>query len=44
MTPKTVNSLAEIAGHEGDEEPWNVLYDADEVPYSPPLFPPVSSS
>jgi len=35
--PKTVNSLAEIAGHEGDEEPWNVLYDADEVPYSPPL-------
>lgn len=39
MTPKTVNSLAEIAGHEGDEEPWNVLYDADEVPYSPPSLP-----
>ncbi|KAJ3567202.1 hypothetical protein NP233_g6519 [Leucocoprinus birnbaumii] len=33
MTPKTVNSLAAIAGHEGDEEPWNVSYDADEVPY-----------
>jgi hypothetical protein len=32
MTPKTVNSLAAIAGHEGDEEPWNVSYDADEVP------------
>ncbi|GLB34743.1 putative YTH-domain-containing protein [Lyophyllum shimeji] len=24
MTPKTVNSLAAIAGHEGDEEPWNI--------------------
>ncbi|KAG6837259.1 hypothetical protein H0H93_012264 [Arthromyces matolae] len=23
-TPKTVNSLAAIAGHEGDEEPWNI--------------------
>lgn len=23
-TPKTVNSLAAIAGHEGDEEPWNL--------------------
>jgi len=33
MTPKTVNSLAEIAGHEGDEEPWNVQYDVDEVPH-----------
>ncbi|KXN93392.1 YTH domain family protein 2 [Leucoagaricus sp. SymC.cos] len=30
MTPKTINSLAAIAGHEGDEEPWNVSYDADE--------------
>lgn len=33
MTPKTVNSLAAIAGHEGDEEPWNVSYGAEEVPY-----------
>lgn len=24
LTPKTVNSLAAIAGHEGDEEPWNI--------------------
>lgn len=31
MTPKTVNSLAAIAGHEGDEEPWNTPYDAEEV-------------
>ena len=23
-TPKTINSLAAIAGHEGDEEPWNI--------------------
>lgn len=23
-TPKTVNSLAAITGHEGDEEPWNI--------------------
>ncbi|KIK08160.1 hypothetical protein K443DRAFT_672643 [Laccaria amethystina LaAM-08-1] len=24
LTPKSVNSLAAIAGHEGDEEPWNL--------------------
>jgi hypothetical protein len=25
LTPKTaINSLAAIAGHEGDEEPWNI--------------------
>ncbi|KAG6865942.1 hypothetical protein C0991_010443 [Blastosporella zonata] len=31
-TPKTVNSLAAIAGHEGDEEPWNIAgaYAVDE--------------
>ncbi|KAG6862092.1 hypothetical protein C0995_007222 [Termitomyces sp. Mi166 len=23
-TPKAINSLAAIAGHEGDEEPWNI--------------------
>ncbi|KJA27080.1 hypothetical protein HYPSUDRAFT_198379 [Hypholoma sublateritium FD-334 SS-4] len=30
-TPKTVNSLAAIAGNEGDEEPWKFdAYDVDE--------------
>ncbi|RDB20982.1 YTH domain-containing family protein 1 [Hypsizygus marmoreus] len=32
LTPKTVNSLAAIAGHEGDEEPWNIAggYSAED--------------
>ncbi|KAF9448880.1 YTH-domain-containing protein [Macrolepiota fuliginosa MF-IS2] len=37
MTPKTVNSLAAIAGHEGDEEPWNVSYGAEEPSPSEPI-------
>lgn len=39
MTPKTVNSLAAIAGHEGDEEPWNVTYGAEEVRHFSPSLP-----
>lgn len=37
LTPKTVNSLAAIAGNEGDEEPWKFgSYDVedDEVTFS----------
>jgi hypothetical protein len=31
LTPKTVNSLAAIAGNEGDEEPWKFgSYDVDD--------------
>jgi hypothetical protein len=31
LTPKTVNSLAAIAGNEGDEEPWKFgSYDVEE--------------
>ena len=29
-TPKTVNSLAAIAGNEGDEEPWKFASYADD--------------
>ncbi|KIL69964.1 hypothetical protein M378DRAFT_157214 [Amanita muscaria Koide BX008] len=41
--PKTVNSLAAIAGHEGDEEPWNIgeysVADEEQPPteQQPPL-------
>ncbi|KAG5654135.1 hypothetical protein H0H81_007187 [Sphagnurus paluster] len=36
-TPKTVNSLAAIAGHEGDEEPWNIAggYPVEDEPPAP---------
>ncbi|KAF8077741.1 YT521-B-like domain-containing protein [Lyophyllum atratum] len=37
VTPKTVNSLAAIAGHEGDEEPWNIAggYSVEDEPPAP---------